>query len=89
MLGGMLCATGAFICIEGVLGMLKDKVPGVPDQLAMWAALATAVIKAALYRVSIRVGRLTNSPTLLASAQDHRADVAFLVEIMKSLLDLL
>ena len=76
LLGGMLCATGAFICIEGALGMFGDKIAAEgPGLLAIWAALATAVIKTALYRVSIRVGRRTNSPTLLASARDHRADV--------------
>ena len=75
LLGAMLCATGAFICIDGVLGILDDREPVAPGQLAVWAALATAVIKEVLFRVSMRVGRRTNSPTLLASARDHRADV--------------
>lgn len=75
LLGAMLCATGVFICIDGVLGILDDRTLKVPGQLAIWAALATAVVKQVLYVVSMRVGRRTNSPTLLASARDHRADV--------------
>ena len=41
----------------------------------MWAAGLTALIKAVLYYFSMKVGRRTNSPTLLASARDHGADV--------------
>lgn len=75
VLGGMLCATGAFICIEGTLGFFEDKVPQAPEALALWAALLTAAVKELLYHASMRVGRRTHSPTLLASARDHRADV--------------
>jgi cation diffusion facilitator family transporter len=71
----MLCATGVFICIEGVLGIVDQAESKIPGSLAIWAAALTAVIKLALYKASIRVGRRTNSPTLLASARDHRADV--------------
>lgn len=75
LLGGMLCATGAFICIDGILGLREELPPEGPGKIAMYAALATAVVKEALYRISIREGRRVNSPTLLASARDHRADV--------------
>ncbi len=75
LLGGMLCATGAFICIGGILSIAQLEAPAPPRSLAIWAAGLTAVIKAVLYRVSIKVGRRTNSPTLLASARDHGADV--------------
>ena len=75
LLGAMLCLTGTFICIYGVLGILDQELPDPPEALALWAALATTVIKLILYRVSITVGRRTHSPTLLASARDHMADV--------------
>lgn len=75
LVGGMLCATGAFICIEGVLAWFEAPRERPPEMLALWAALITAGVKEALYRASIRVGRATHSPTLLASARDHRADV--------------
>ena len=75
LLGGVLLATGCFICIEGILGLLEEGEPAVPGVLAIWAALITAAVKAVLWAVSIRAGRRTNSPTLLASARDHGADV--------------
>ncbi|MBK9129678.1 MAG: cation transporter, partial [Phycisphaerales bacterium] len=75
LVGGMLCATGAFICIEGVLAWFEAPRQKPPELLALWAALITAVVKEVLYRASIRVGRATHSPTLMASARDHRADV--------------
>lgn len=75
LLGGMLCATGAFICIDGTLSIVNLDTPEPPGSLAMWAAGLSALIKAVLYHASIKVGRRTNSPTLLASARDHGADV--------------
>ena len=75
LIGGMLCATGAFICINGALSFAGDRAREVPEPPALYAAALTAVVKGVLYRVSMRVGRRTNSPTLLASARDHRADV--------------
>lgn len=75
LLGGMLCATGAFIAIDGILGLQDQLAPEGPGQIAMYAAAATAIVKEVLFQVSIREGRRTNSPTLLASARDHRADV--------------
>jgi cation diffusion facilitator family transporter len=42
---------------------------------ALWVALATALIKEALYRATYRVGTELRAPSLLASARDHRADV--------------
>jgi cation diffusion facilitator family transporter len=75
LLGGMLCATGLFICIDGLLGVVDKRTLEAPDQIAIWAAAITAIVKFVLYHASMRVGRRTNSPTLLASARDHRADV--------------
>ena len=75
LIGGMLCATGTFIFLNGVLSLIEDPERVEPKALALYAAALTAVVKEVLYRVSIRVGRRTNSPTLLASARDHRADV--------------
>lgn len=75
LIGGMLCATGAFICINGVLALIEDHERVEPGGLALWAAAFTAIVKELLYRVSMRVGKRENSPTLLASARDHRADV--------------
>lgn len=76
LIGGMLLATGAFIAIDGMDAFLAGMVgQEPPDQIALVAAAITMAIKALLWTASIRVGRRTNSPTLLASARDHRADV--------------
>ncbi len=75
LLGGMLCATGAFICIDGILSLAHVDQPEPPRSIAMSAAGLTALIKAVLYHFSMKVGKRTNSPTLLASARDHGADV--------------
>ncbi|MEZ5965009.1 MAG: cation diffusion facilitator family transporter [Planctomycetota bacterium] len=75
VLGVMLCATGGFICLEGVRAWFEETHEVAPQAMALWAAAVTGVVKEALYRASIRVGQRTNSPTLLASARDHRADV--------------
>jgi cation diffusion facilitator family transporter len=69
-----LFATGAFIFLS-CLWSLTHGVPPPPDQSALWAALATMVTKELLYRYAQRVGLAANSPSLLASARDHRADV--------------
>lgn len=75
LIGAMLVATGAFITIDSLKGLLSERMPAPPEQLALWAAGITAVTKEVLYRVSMAEGRRTNSPTLLSSARDHRADV--------------
>lgn len=75
LLGAVLCATGVFICIDGLIAALTHRNEHPPDRIALGAAGVTIVVKAALYRASIRIGRRTHSPTLLASARDHRADV--------------
>lgn len=75
LIGAMLCTTGMFIGTQGILGLIAPAALQVPRQEAMVAAVLTAVIKEGLYRASIRVGVATRSPTLLAAAQDHRADV--------------
>jgi cation diffusion facilitator family transporter len=75
VIGAMLVATGAFIAIDSAIALLSRRAPEPPEVLALWAAGITAITKELLYRVSMREARRTNSPTLLSSARDHRADV--------------
>jgi len=75
LIGAMLCATGIFIGIDSVLGLEGEHPESPPGAMAIWAALFTGAVKTVLYGVSIRAGRASNSPTLLASARDHAADV--------------
>ncbi len=74
LVGGLLCATGFFIFLEGAKAFLEPR-EAAPGELALWVAAATILLKELLYRFTIKVGRRLNSPSLLASARDHRADV--------------
>ena len=74
LIGALLLATGLFICVEGGLAFLRG-VHAAPEPVALVVAAATMVVKEGLYRAFTRVGRRLNSPTILASARDHRADV--------------
>jgi cation diffusion facilitator family transporter len=80
IIGGTLLATGVYISIDGVRAVL-DGPRAAPDGLAMLVALATAATKELLARYTTRVGRTLNSPSLLASAADHRADVVIAVTV--------
>lgn len=74
VIGGILLATGVIVTIEGARSLLSGPRPA-PESAAVVVALVTAVTKEALFRITSRVGRRLNSPALLASAADHRADV--------------
>lgn len=52
------------------------KPPNEPEWIAGYAAAAAIVVKAVLYRYNLQMGRKLNSHGLIASAMDHRSDVA-------------
>jgi cation diffusion facilitator family transporter len=74
VIGGTLLATGVLVTIEGIRALVGGPVTP-PEGIAVAVAMGTAVVKEGLYRVFTAVGRRANSPALLASAADHRADV--------------
>lgn len=45
-----------------------------PGSMALWAAIASIVIKEAMFHYTVRVGRLENSQAIIANAWDHRSD---------------
>lgn len=49
--------------------------PGVESWLALWAAAISLLWKLGLYLYTVKVGRATNSRSVLATAYDHLADV--------------
>ncbi len=74
IVGVLLLATGLFISMEGLIVFLgEDRKP--PETTALYVAGFTILIKEILYRYVSKVGNQLNSPSLLASARDHRADV--------------
>lgn len=85
IIGGILLATGAYVALDGLRALASGpREP--PELLALWVALGTAAAKEALYRYTIAVGRKTNSPALLASAVDHRADVLIALTVAAGVL---
>jgi cation diffusion facilitator family transporter len=46
----------------------------VPGHLAIWVVLLSIVVKEAMYRYSMAVGRRINSTALIADALEHRSD---------------
>ncbi len=46
-----------------------------PSSVALYVALAAALVKEVLYRVQMKLGQRDHSPALIAGAKDHRADV--------------
>lgn len=45
-----------------------------PGSIALYAALASIIIKESLYHYTIKVGRKLNSQAIIANAWDHRSD---------------
>lgn len=80
IIGGTLLATGVFISIDGFRALV-DGPRAAPDALAVVVAIATAGVKEVLARYTIRVGTHLNSPSMLASAADHRADVVIAITV--------
>ncbi|MFH1541455.1 MAG: cation diffusion facilitator family transporter [Elusimicrobiota bacterium] len=46
-----------------------------PHSIALWAAIITIIIKEVLYRYTLKVGNILNSPAIKTNAFDHRSDV--------------
>ncbi len=69
----MLIATGLIMGLGSVRCLFGRQI-AVPKSIALYAAVASIVIKEALYRYAIKVGRLHGSPSVIANAYDHRSD---------------
>jgi cation diffusion facilitator family transporter len=70
----MIVISGAWI-LYSAISTVTTRSYQTPAFIAVFAAAATIMIKGALYRYSVRVGRVLGSPALLAIAKDHRKDV--------------
>ncbi len=69
----MLIATGVVIGL-GAVRCLFGRYPTIPQPIAMYAAIASIAVKEGLFRYTIKVGRFSNSPSVIANAWDHRSD---------------
>lgn len=77
IIGAVLFATGAMICIEGVstvIDFFNGKVIESPGVIALVAAVVSIVVKEITFRVTVKAGRKLDSQVLIANAWHHRSD---------------
>lgn len=60
--------------VSSIWAVLHGEALAVPGKLALWAALASIVVKELLYQYTVRVGRKYKSPALVSNAWHHRSD---------------
>jgi len=73
-IGIVLLLAGSGIAWEAVVALREADDKGPPGLIAAIAALASILLKEALYQWTIRVGRTVKSPALIANAWHHRLD---------------
>lgn len=71
----MAVAIGLLVSgIEKSIGVIHGDVLPAPKAIALWAAVASIVVKEWLYQYTARVGRKTDCQTVIANAWHHRSD---------------
>ena len=77
MIGVALFAVGVEILVdsaEKIKAVVEGEVLPRPGVIAIIAAVVSIVAKEALYQYTVRVGRQTESPSVVANAWHHRSD---------------
>ena len=77
IIGAALLAVGVDILVdsaEKIKAVIEGEVLPRPGLIAIVAAALSIVTKEALYQYSVRVGRKTDSPSVVANAWHHRSD---------------
>jgi len=59
---------------QAIHGMRHGQVAEAPAGIALAAALISIVVKEVLYRWTVKIGRIVQSPALIANAWHHRSD---------------
>jgi len=85
LIGILLAAVGLGIGYHALAG-INEKDPTRPGWIAFAAACVSIVVKEALYRWTIRVGRRVRSSALLANAWHHRSDALSSVPVAVAVL---
>ena len=70
----VIFVTGIYIGYDSINIIIK-KSYRVPTFLATGVAVFTIILKTALFRYTLKIGRKSKSPAVLANAQDHKSDV--------------
>lgn len=77
ILGFILILTGLGILVSGIakmVGFFKGVPLPRPGWIALYAALASIIVKEWLYHYTVKVGRKIDSPSVVANAVHHRSD---------------
>jgi len=69
----ILLLTGIFLGYSAVRTIYHNQYTR-PTMIALYAAIVSIIFKELLYRYTIHVGNILNSPALKANAYDHRSD---------------
>ncbi|MBQ2395179.1 MAG: cation transporter [Alistipes sp.] len=72
-----LGVVGVGICINSakeIAAIIRGEEIPRPEFIALVAAVASILVKELLYRYTIKIGRATNSPAVIANAWHHRSD---------------
>ncbi|HUS04594.1 MAG TPA: cation diffusion facilitator family transporter [Dehalococcoidia bacterium] len=69
----IILATGTFIGVSAIQLMAHRDLE-TPATIALIAAATSIVIKEIMFRYTLKVGKRTNSPAVIANAWDHRSD---------------
>jgi len=70
----LLIAFSALLVGWEAIELLRRGDHGMPSAWTLWIAGANAILKEGLYRFNLRIGRQTNSQSVIANAWDHRSD---------------
>lgn len=77
VIGLALVAAATGIVVSGgikIANWIGGEPIEMPGRLALWAALVSIIVKEALYRYTVSVGRKENSQAVIANAWHHRSD---------------
>jgi len=80
-IGLVLAGAGVGIGWEAV-SSLHEKHSGSPGWIALWAALASILVKEALYRWTAAVSKEVKSPAIAANAWHHRSDAISSIPVL-------
>lgn len=70
VVGGKLMSSG----VKSIMGALNGETIPTPGYLALIAAAVSILSKEIIYHLTVRVGKRTNSPVVIANAWHHRSD---------------
>lgn len=75
-IGLLIGATGLVLIYENIL-KLSHGVTIQPSGIALIAVIVSMSVKTSLYYYTLKAGKLTNSPLIIASAHDYKSDIYY------------